>query len=62
MVRNSFEDGDANSESDDQSLVMLLMNETFKQVLVALSFNAVPSAPKMGTFYELVLGNYDFML
>ena len=41
---------------------MLLMNETFKQLVGDLGFDTVPAALKMGTFYELVVGNYDFMV
>ncbi len=41
---------------------MLLMNETFKDLVTALGFATVPAAPKMGTFYELVVSNYDFMI
>lgn len=41
---------------------MLLMNETFKDLVTALDFATVPGASKMGTFYELVVSNYDFMV
>jgi hypothetical protein len=38
------------------------MNETFKDLVTALGFASVPAAPQMGTFYDLVCRNYDFMV
>jgi hypothetical protein len=42
--------------------VMLLMNQTYKELITKLGLPTVPAADKMGSFYELVINNYDFMV
>ena len=41
---------------------MLVMNQTFNDLVTSLGFTTVPAATKMGTFFELVISNYDFMV
>ena len=42
--------------------VMVLMNQTYKELITKLGLSTVPAADKMGTFYELVINNYEFMV
>jgi hypothetical protein len=46
----------------DGETVMLMMNAQLKELLTAkLGMPTVPTAEKMGTLYDLVQGNYEFM-
>lgn len=41
---------------------MILMNQTYKELIEKLGFQTVVTADKLGSFYELVLGNFDYMV
>ena len=41
---------------------MLLMNQTYKDLITKCGFPTVKTADKLGTFYELVLENFDYMV
>jgi len=46
----------------DRETVMLMMNAQLKELLTTkLGIPTVPTAEKMGTLYDLVKGNYEFM-
>jgi hypothetical protein len=41
---------------------MLVMNQTYKDLITKLGLPTVPAAAKLGTFYDVVTGNFDFMV
>ena len=41
---------------------MIVMNQAWKDLITKVGLPTVPAAEKIGTFYELVCGNYDFMV
>lgn len=54
--------GVAEDEEAGGELVMLMMNQTYKQLITELGMPTVPTAEKLGTLYELVTGNQEFMI
>jgi len=42
--------------------VMIVMNQTWRDLVMEIGLQTVPAADGMGTFYELVINNYDFMV
>merc|ERR1740117_558442 len=54
--------GVAEHEEGGGELVMLMMNQTYKQLITELGMPTVPTAEKLGTLYELVTGNQEFMI
>jgi hypothetical protein len=61
LIRNNTENDD-DTETKCEKLIMLVMNQTYKDLLTKLGLPTVPSASKLGSFYDLVVGNYDFMI
>lgn len=59
-VRSSLED--AEEEDDSEKLIMILMNQTYKELIEKVGLKTVVTAEKVGTFYELVVGNFDYMV
>ncbi len=62
MVRNNTENDEDGHQTNCEKLIMLMMNPAYKDLLTKLGFPTVPSAAKLGSFYDLVVGNYDFMI
>jgi hypothetical protein len=49
-------------EEPGNELVMLMMNQTYKDLITSLGMPTVRTAEKLGTLYELVTGNCEFMM
>lgn len=60
-VRSSVEDG-AEPGDNESMFVMIVMNQTWKDLITKIGLPTVPAADGMGTFYELVIKNYNFMV
>ena len=62
MVRSSLEDQEDKESENDEKFIMIVMNQAWKELITKIGLPSVPSAQKLGTFYELVCENHDFMV
>jgi len=65
-VRSAFdddEDADVDDDKDNESkIIMIVMNQTYKDLLTKLNIATVGTANKLGNLYEIILGNFEFMV
>lgn len=50
------------TEENYSKIIAISMNQTYKDLLLELEYPVVPTAGKIGTLYDVVTGNFDWML
>jgi len=67
-MRFASASGDDDTSEDDpeapgyQKIIAISMNQTYKDLLLDLEYPVVPTADKIGTLWDVVTGNYDWMV
>lgn len=68
-MRHAAASGDDDLSEDEDTegipstkVIAISMNQTYKDLLLGLGYPIVPTADKVGTLFDVVMGNYDWMV